>query len=114
MLLIGLKFASSNQKPYTDLGSDTSSLCNFFSAAAPQTSFRKETNGGVAICQLFSQTNEEDLGLTFKISLTMPTMVCDLPVPGGPCNMQIRGIGNAMCTAFVAMEIAFAWNSLYS
>lgn len=57
---------------------------------------------------------EEDLGLTFKISLIIPTMVCDLPVPGGPCNMQIRGIGNAMCTAFVAMEMAFAWNSLYS
>ena len=52
--------------------------------------------------------------LTFKISLTRPTMVKDFPVPGGPCTRQIRGIGKGLCTAFAAVEMTFSCDSLYS
>lgn len=41
-------------------------------------------------------------------------MVYDLPVPGGPCTKQIRGIGKGICTAFAAVEITFSCDSLYS
>ena len=50
--LIGWKFASSNQKHYSDLGSDSSISMD---AVISQMLFRGETSCGIAKCQLFSQ-----------------------------------------------------------
>ena len=52
VLLIGWKFASSSQKHYSDLGSDTSISMD---AVVSQMLFRGETSCGIAKCQLFSQ-----------------------------------------------------------
>ena len=53
MLLV--KFASTNQKHFPDLGSDASS--EGISALVSHTSFRGETVGAVSKCRLFSQAN---------------------------------------------------------
>ena len=57
-LLIGGKFASSNQEHYLDLGSDTSSVWNFcthFSDVIPQGS----TTGCIVKCLVFSQAKDD-------------------------------------------------------
>ena len=53
------KIASSNQKHYPDLGSNTLSVWNMISALVSSTSFCGETTDGVARFRLFSQTNVE-------------------------------------------------------
>ena len=52
-VLIGWKFASTNQKHYPDLGSDLSLVWNF--CARFSDVIRGETCGGVAKCRMFSQ-----------------------------------------------------------
>ena len=56
VLLIGWKFASTNQKHHThpNMGSETSSVRHL--CARSQTWFHRETSNGVAECRLFSQT----------------------------------------------------------
>ena len=50
-----MKFASTNQNHFPDLGSDASS--EGISALVSHTSFRGETVGAVSKCRLFSQAN---------------------------------------------------------
>ena len=59
-LLIGWKFASSNQRHYPDLGWDRSWVWNF--CARFLQAFRGKTTGGVPKWRLFSQSNDSTVG----------------------------------------------------
>jgi len=71
VLLIGWKFASSNQKHYSDLGSDTSISMD---AVISQMLFRGETSCGIAKCQLFSQAVIRSRTASLLMSLNIPKM----------------------------------------
>ena len=54
-----------NQKNYSDLGSDVSSVYGI-SVLVSDMSFCRETSGGVLKCKLFSQANKICEGLCFR------------------------------------------------